>query len=146
MQTAQALADFPKREIRTKYNLPLNQRLKKAREKKGLSSQQVVNMLKKQGINIGHSTLQGYEADESSLNHRYPHISALKDLADFYGVSTDYLFGRTDVMKLPKKRVAPDFKNELQSNRIVAWDGTPLTRKQSDILLAEIDAILSKIE
>jgi transcriptional regulator with XRE-family HTH domain len=146
MQTAQALADFPKREIRTKYNLPLNQRLKKAREKKGLSSQQVVNMLKKQGINIGHSTLQGYEADESSLNHRYPHISALKDLADFYGVSTDYLFGRTDVMKVSKKRVAPDFKNELQSNRIVAWDGKALTREQSDILLAEIDAILARIE
>lgn|SRR5690348_6959018 len=147
MQSAQIIsADFPKKESRNKHNLPINERLKKARMKKKLSSQQVVNQLKKQGISMGHSTLQGYEADESSLNHRYPSISAINILADFYGVSIDYLFGRTDVMKVKQKRVPPDFKKELSSNRITVWDGKPLTRTQSDIILAAIEAIVSDNE
>jgi transcriptional regulator with XRE-family HTH domain len=147
MQSAQIIsADFPKKESRNKHNLPINERLKKARMKKKLSSQQVVNKLKKQGISIGHSTLQGYEADESSLNHRYPSISVINILADFYGVSIDYLFGRTDVMKVRQKRVPPDFKKELSSNRITLWDGKPLTRTQSDIILAAIEAIVSDNE
>ena len=71
--------------------LVLNERLKSARNRKGLTSSGVVRALKQQGVSIGHSTLQGYEADENSLNHRYPSLSVLMELANFYEVSYDYL-------------------------------------------------------
>jgi hypothetical protein len=79
---------FKKKIDRSKYDLPLNDRLKKARNRKGLSSAGVVQALKKQGISIGHSTLQGYEAHENSLNHRYPSLSVLITLADFYEINS----------------------------------------------------------
>jgi len=99
--------------------------------------------LKLKGVNIGHSSLQGYEADETSLNHRYPSIQTIIVLADFYGCSTDYLFGLTNIMKKPKKRVVPDFKKELLSNRNVKWNGKTLTQEQSDLISAQIESILA---
>lgn len=96
---------FLKNVSRTKYDLPLNERLKIARNAKGMSTARVVAALKKNGIiNIGHSTLQGYEAKEESLNHRYPTIPTLIALSDFYECSMDFLFGLTDKIERPKAR------------------------------------------
>lgn len=155
MQTAE-LQDtysngFPKVNTqRNKFNLPINQRLKEARMRKEMSSQAVVNELKKRGVSIGHSTLQGYEADESSLNHRYPSISVLLELAVFYDCSIDYLFGLTDEIKRPpkKRRVRTyDIKKELAKEprlKRMAWGGKRLTKSQLELILAQIDFIVAR--
>ena len=59
-------------------------RLKKAREKKGYSQKYVAEWL-----GITNSSLSHYERGE-----RDPDTSILNRLADFYGVTMDYLFGR----------------------------------------------------
>lgn len=92
---------------RKKYDLPLNERLKEARIRKELSLSQTVKELEKRGVKCGQSTLQGYEACESSLYHRYPSLIMLLALADLYECSIDYLFGRCK--NLNGSRVA--FKN-----------------------------------
>jgi transcriptional regulator with XRE-family HTH domain len=97
--------------LRPKYDYPLNHRLKMARIKKEMSAQAVVDALKKKGVDISHSSLQGYETDEDRPNHRYPSIHALVALAKFYGCSLDYLFGLTDDFALPRKKKKAKVQN-----------------------------------
>ena len=61
-------------------------RMKSLRKDRGLTQKQVADFL---AINM--RTYQYYEADD----HR-PDIETLMALADFYGVTIDYLVGRTD--------------------------------------------------
>jgi transcriptional regulator with XRE-family HTH domain len=126
---------FKKNIQRNKYDLPLNERLKNARNRKGLSSAGVVQALKKQGISIGHSTLQGYEAHETSLNHRYPSLSVLITLANFYEVSYDYLFGISDKFtpyQLSSKGV--DILDYLESDSPVMYNGVKLSNEQRNFV------------
>lgn len=122
---------FPKNPVRKKYNLKLNVRLKSARNRKGLSSASVVKELKKKGISIGHSSLQGYEADENSLNHRYPSLTVLMDLSNFYDCSLDYLLGFSDVFErnAPKEEEYDVF-DLLESDKKVFYNGIKLTNSQ----------------
>lgn len=62
------------------------ERLKKLRESKKLSQQQLAEKL-----NINRSTYARYE-----LGQTQPDFETLEKLADFFEVSTDYLLGRTD--------------------------------------------------
>jgi transcriptional regulator with XRE-family HTH domain len=122
----------------------LNERLKSARNRKGLSSAGVVQALKKQGVSIGHSTLQGYEADENSLNHRYPSLSVLMELANFYEVSFDYLFGKTD--KFRPQQLAPgvaDLRDLVESRKAVMYNGVKLTKEQRESIVAILDNVLT---
>jgi transcriptional regulator with XRE-family HTH domain len=141
MHTAQAKSfyssGFPKEMQRGKYNLPLNERLKAARNAKELSAAQVVKKLKRRGVSIGHSTLQGYEANESSINHRYPSLPVLLVLSEFYECSLDYLFGYTQE---PNRY---DMRKQLENNKKVFWDGKKLKKKHREELLAEMDYIVS---
>ena len=75
-------------------------RLKELRQKFGLSHVQLSNLLKeKKGLKISHDSLQIYEVAEphsranANLGMRVEYLIAL---ADIYGVTTDYLLGRTD--------------------------------------------------
>lgn len=130
---------------RNKFSIPINHRLKMARIRKELSAQSVVDALKKRGISIGHSTLQGYEADENSANHRFPSISAIYTLAKFYDVSVDYLFGLTECHEPPTKRIPKnDFKHELASNKQLHWGGKIVSKDQRKLISAQIDFILSR--
>jgi transcriptional regulator with XRE-family HTH domain len=95
---------FPKHIQRNKHNLPINDRLKEARLNKGLSLTKAIQELSYRGIKCGVSTLQGYEANENSLNHRYPSIPMLLALSDLYDCSTDFLFGISDRMKRMRKQ------------------------------------------
>jgi len=63
------------------------ERLKKLRERKKLSQQQLADRLK-----INRSTYARYE-----LGQTQPDFETLEKLADFFEVSTDYLLGRTDI-------------------------------------------------
>jgi transcriptional regulator with XRE-family HTH domain len=132
---------FSKKMVRNKYDLPLNVRLKGARNRKGLSSASVVKELKKQGINIGHSTLQGYEADENSLNHRYPSLNALIALASFYDVSFDYLFGLSDKFTPHQLPDNLDIKDILDGNHPIVYNGIKLTRKQRESVTEYMDEL-----
>jgi transcriptional regulator with XRE-family HTH domain len=58
-------------------------RLKKARENTGFTQRDIENELK-----IKQSTLASYE-----IGRTEPDIETLGKLADFYGVSTDWLYG-----------------------------------------------------
>ena len=136
---------FKKNIQRNKYNLSLNERLKNARNRKGLSSAGVVQALKKQGVSIGHSTLQGYEADENSLNHRYPSLSVLMTLANFYEVSYDYLFGISDKFTPRHLSVShdADMKDVLESRTSVMYNGVKLTKNQRDSIVALLDKVVT---
>lgn len=142
--TAFYKSGFPKNVQRGKYNLIINKRLKAARTRTGLSAAGVVRALGEKGVNIGQSTLQGYEADESSRNHRYPSIPTLLELAAFYGCSLDYLFGITDRYK-PTSR---DFRENdiydiLESRDPVAYKGKKLNKKQREVLKQQFDLIFA---
>lgn len=61
--------------------------LKKAREAKGLTQQQVADLI---GV-----TRESYARYENGT--RNPNLQNLSDLADLLNVTTDYLLGRTDL-------------------------------------------------
>ncbi len=60
------------------------ERLARLRQEKGLSQAELARLL-----NLGQSTIAMYER-----NKRFPDHQILERLADFFGVSTDYLLGR----------------------------------------------------
>jgi transcriptional regulator with XRE-family HTH domain len=139
---------FPKKISRNKYNLPLNERLKSVRLAKKMSAQRVVNELAQKGVSIGHTSLQGYEASEESVNHRYPSLPILIALADFYGCSMDYLFGITEKIERPRTRkikplVVRDLKTEINSSEKLVWEGKKISNKQRDLISAQIEFILT---
>lgn len=78
----------------------LADRLHYLREEKGLSWDRLAETLKDQyGIQIHRDTLKFYEAKgnhSKAGNNRAMKAEYLYCLADFYGVSVDYLLGRTD--------------------------------------------------
>jgi transcriptional regulator with XRE-family HTH domain len=136
---------FKKNIQRSKHNLPLNERLKSARNRKGLSSAGVVRALKKKGVSIGHSTLQGYEADENSLNHRYPSLMVLIELATFYEVSFDYLFGISDKFTPQHLSVShnTDVKDILESRTSIMYNGVKLNKQQRESMVKHLDKLLA---
>lgn len=78
----------------------LADRLRYLREEKGLSWDRLAETLKDQyGIQIHRDTLKFYEAKgnhSKAGNNRAMKAEYLYCLADYYGVSVDYLLGRTD--------------------------------------------------
>jgi transcriptional regulator with XRE-family HTH domain len=137
---------FPKEVQRGKYNLKINERLKAARNRKGLSVAGVVRGLKKKGVSIGQSTIQGYEADESNSIHRYPSLPVLTELAEFYGCSLDYLFGQSDRFKpITVACKESDIKDLLESRSSVAYNGVKLNKEQREQLTAHLDSILAEL-
>lgn len=150
MQVAKAEArqyyksGFAKEVHRSKHNLLINERLKAARNRKGLSAQGVVNALKKKGVSLGHSTLQGYEADEKSLNHRYPSLIMLIELSNFYGCSLDYIFGKSERFKPYELGKETDLRDMLDSRKPIGYNGVKLTKEQRDAVLHQLDLVLAE--
>lgn len=62
------------------------ERLRLLRSEKGVSQKQVA-----ESLGITETGYQNYE-----VGRRKPTFDILPAIADFFGVSTDYLFGRTD--------------------------------------------------
>lgn len=141
MQTAtkeRYASGFPKEMIRTKSNLPSNNRLKTARKMKGLSLSKTVQALEEKGVKLGMSTLQGYEAPEDSVNHRYPSLKMLLALANLYEVSTDYILGITDHMNRPTNDMAQLFKN----NNIL-WNEQRISQEQKNMIIYKANQIMT---
>ncbi len=72
----------------------LGERIKKLRESKGLTQKELANQL---GLTDG--AIGFYE-----VGKRNPPLDTLNKLADFFGVSIDYLLGRTDIENLYKDK------------------------------------------
>lgn len=133
-------------ELQKKLDMPLSDRLKEARNSKKMSAMQVVRELKQKGISIGHTSLQGYEAKEGSMNHRYPSLPILVALAKFYEVSLDYLFGFTEIRNYTDKplkgKVYRDIKVLLNSGEKLYYDGQELNPKQLELVRSSVDLTL----
>ena len=87
---------------KNEQSIKMGERLKALREKKGLSHDRLGKTLsEKYGIGFDKTTLMNYEV--SCENHTMfgknlgMGVDRLCVLADFYGVSTDYLLGITDI-------------------------------------------------
>ncbi len=79
------------------------------RQQKGLSQAELARLL-----GIGQSTIAMYEK-----NKRLPEYHLLVRLADFFGVSTDYLLGRTD-------QAGPGGRKDALGERVLALAADPL--------------------
>lgn len=75
--------------------MSLGKRLREARKAKGFTQ---VYVAKKLGIT--NTALSNYERDE-----RDPDTSLLNRFAEFYGVSIDWLMGRTDIPETPEQKI-----------------------------------------
>lgn len=133
--------EFPKTISRNKYNLPINERLKKARQAKKWTLARTTEELEKRGIKLGQSSIQGYEAKEDSLNHRYPSLIALYALADLYDCSVDYILGTGNALK---NRANMDLKNSLLYEYSLNWDGEPISDTQKNMIMFAINTIMKK--
>lgn len=76
-------------------------RLKELRSEKGLTQRELANLIK-----LSPSTIAMYEAGQ-----RTPDPEILQKLADYFGVSLDYLMGRTDV-RSPVDKTAEAVEND----------------------------------
>ena len=137
---------FPKKMHRTKFDLVLNERLRAARERNNLNMPTVIKALNAKGVSIGVSTLWGYEADETNVNHRYPSIGMLMELAEFYGCSTDYLFGLSDKFRPSAVGTRQtDIRDLLDSKSALSYNDVRLTPKQRQDIMKKLDSYIKKI-
>lgn len=130
---------FPKQMNRTKFNLPINKKLKAARKNKGYSLAKVVELLKDRGLKTGVSTIQGYEQPEDNMNHRYPPLHTLMLLIDLYECSADFIFDFSDELE----RSSHDLHQELNNIKKVNWKGKEITEGQRGLLQEKINEIMS---
>lgn len=71
-------------------------RLKELREEKELKQAELANL-----FNISPSTIGMYEQ-----NRRTPDFALLNSIADYFGVSIDYLLGRTNIRNYEENTIA----------------------------------------
>jgi transcriptional regulator with XRE-family HTH domain len=125
----------------------LGKRLKEARKKKKLTQIEAAKLL---GISNG--TLSGYER-----NYRDPDTKTLENMANLYGVSTDYLLGRSENKKsdwdskLPEltEKEERDIAKQLEkildsmdSGTALAFDGEPMDEETKELVKAAIESNL----
>lgn len=107
-----------------------SERLKELREKNGLSQEALADKL-----NIPRSSVTHYE----NSYDRIPRQKRLNEIADFFGVTVDYLIGRAETSELNKAEEAfmdkikdPDRVwsiEELQAAHKLEIDGRPATKE-----------------
>lgn len=90
----------------------ISEKLKKIRKENKYTIQAVTD-----GTNIPIRTYQNYEYGKREIS-----VDALQKLADFYGVTTDYLLGRTETLPDPVKQLSD---NELEQDMIETYIKLP---------------------
>lgn len=110
--------------------MKIGDRIKKLREENGLMQQDVCNTL-----NIEQSTLANYEN-----NRRVPKTDILIKIANYYGVSLDFLVGMTDNRFNSYKGCLKDLNKFLQQSEII-FDGDTykLTDEDRDLILKALE-------
>lgn len=119
--------------------MSLGSRLKKARQRKGWSQTYVC-----QKLDIGNSTLSGYERD-----YREPDTTTIKQLADLYEVSTDYLLGndlppeqRANEMNKDERDIAKrmdELRKDLANPDGLSFSGEPMSEEAIESLLEAME-------
>ncbi|AZV56041.1 helix-turn-helix transcriptional regulator [Clostridium sp. AWRP] len=82
-------------------NYTLGNRIRNLREEKSISQLELSKIL-----NIGNTTLSQYESDK-----RIPSDTVKKKMAEYFGVSLDYLMGLTDT-KEPKINIPQEYSDK----------------------------------
>lgn len=112
-----------------------SKRLKKLRERKGLSQEKLAEEL-----NIPRSTITNYETREDLI----PRQKRLNEIADFFGVSVDYLIGRAGDGELSdgEKSFLDDIDEleleELMNKHILTVDGRKATKEEIAFAISTI--------
>lgn len=122
--------------------MAIGDKIKNLRLEKGYDQQDICEFL-----NIEQSTLSNYEN-----NRRTPKLEMIAKMADFFGVTTDYLLDRE--VELTKKdnmeidEYLNQFENELLSQTGLMFDGEPMTQESKEKLIAamRIGAEMAKKE
>lgn len=94
-------------------------RLRELRKEKRLNQEEVAKK-----IGVGRTTYAMYEQ-----GNREPDNDTLSEIADFFGVTTDYLIGR-DVPRWADKTDIVDLDEMLNSNVNMAYGGENLTEDE----------------
>lgn len=77
-------------------------------------------------------------------NKRIPGIDKLQLVADYFGVSTDYLLGRTENPNLPDNNVVTDADLDKVLDGVMSFDGKPLTEADREAVRAFMQGRKSK--
>lgn len=108
-----------------------SERLKRLRMEKGVTQKELADRL-----HISRSTIAGYE----SLG-KEPDGEKLCALADFFGVSVDYLLGGTDSREPINPTPAPPAAAQRPAEAAIAGELGSLSDRQLDRLLGYIQAL-----
>ena len=115
-------------------------RLKELRKEKGYTLEQMAN-----DLNTTKVTLSRYENGT-----REPKSETLNQLSDYFNVSIDYLFGKTDERTTPNKsevidvkKAIDEIKNELENGDSLMFDGECLSEDAISSLLSAMEIGLS---
>lgn len=105
--------------------MELGPRIKELRESAGLNQVELAKILR-----ISNTTLSQYESGA-----RVPGDEIKKAIADYFDVSLDYLYGRTEQKEIPTP-VSEDGLNE-KDVRLVTWFRSLPPEKQKALLIAQ---------
>lgn len=105
----------------------LKDRLKELRSKKGITQEALASAL-----DIPESTVRRYESSDDNT----PRRERLEKIADYFGVSVDYLLGRTDDPSPSDKKDKPE--DELTTIMYHKWDQLDERRRKQALKLLEI--------
>lgn len=111
----------------------LGARLKRLREKKGVSQQTVADHL-----GIDRTTYTRYELGISK-----PKYHNLRILADYFGTSPDFLLGQLDeenaVVPFKEGKTIIEIRDEIAQNKILDVNGKPMTPDVRDDYIRVLD-------
>jgi len=107
-------------------------RIKELAKRRGLS----INLLEEK---LGYSKNTIY-----NLKNSKPSTERISEIADYFGVSTDYLLGRTDNPAIAGEK-APEHEIELDDldGRIMLFDGKPLSNDDKRAIKGIIEGYLN---
>jgi transcriptional regulator with XRE-family HTH domain len=120
--------------------MSFSKRLKELREKSGLSQDALADKL-----DIPRTSVTHYESGDD----RMPRQKRLNEIADFFGVSVDYLIGRSDTKELneSEEKFLTDIDKlnieELKEKHILNVDGKPATKEEIEGAIAFIRSLRS---
>lgn len=73
-----------------------------------------------------------------------PGVDKLQKVADYFGVTTDYLLGRTDDPHAGQNEEQRDLTVQEALDSVMSYDGEPLTDNDREILTRIIEGYLDK--
>lgn len=117
-----------------------SERLRELREKRGLSQEALADELK-----IPRSSITNYETNDDRL----PRPKRIDEIANFFGVTVDYLLGRakTNALNESEKKFLDDIDKlsieELKERHVLTVDGKPATKEEIEGAIAFIQSLRS---